>query len=201
MPPTVLRKRSRPPKDRGLAEGGCFYAGEAVRVAGIVGLNYRQLRRLFKLIKGEAPVAEKWVRFTFRDILALRVAYRLASGKRTKYPHKRLHFAEVEQACLELKRFFGISDPLTEVQLGWEGARIVARYRGVHFETASQQLLLVADSVTKRAGRVRSLAASERRFLATQLRADLATARADERRFPRTCATSGARAKIRFGGY
>lgn len=170
-----------------MALGGCFYASEAVRLAGIEGLNYRQLRRLLCIVKGEEVEARRWMRFTFREVVALRVAHRLASGRKTKHRHPRLHFEEVERVCRVLRTRFGIDDPLTRVHLEWQGARIVARYEAVYFEALSGQLLLVAEAVRRNAGELKSLRSEDVGAWDARLREELECLERDQRAVAKIC--------------
>ena len=162
MPPALSTKQPRRPRNRAAAEGSFYYPGEAVRLAGIKGLNYRQLRRLFDIVKGKRATSQAWARFTFRDVVALKVAYTLAKGKKTNHRRPRLHLQEVEVACETLRRRYAIRDPLTQVKLAWDRGRIVAKFEGVHFEPSSGQLLLVAEKVAASATRAGWLQAREK---------------------------------------
>jgi hypothetical protein len=196
MPPTV-RATSRTPRDPKVSEGGCFYAADAVRLAGITGLNYRQLRQLFRLVKGEDAEPGRWLQFNIRDIVALKIAYSLARGKKTKHKHVRLHVAQVEAAIANLRRHYRIADPLTQVRLKWDGATIVAALEGVHFEAMTGQLLLHSYGVNSRAAKVTWLVASERRSLRGQLREELAVSKAFKT--PLRCVTPKMKATARLG--
>ncbi|HVW26406.1 MAG TPA: hypothetical protein VHC69_13650 [Polyangiaceae bacterium] len=198
MPPAISKKRARAPRERRLREGGCFFPGEAVRSAGIKGLNYRQLRRLFRIVAGGEPEPGCWARFSFRDLVALRVAYRLAAGKQTQHQHRRLHFAEVEEACTVLRDKYGIKDPLSEVRLDWEDGVIVAQLDGVHFQADTGQLLLVADSVASGASKVAALNRRDGALLKAGVRQDLAVFRARRGQTAKDCLSSPVTAKIRL---
>lgn len=196
MPPTVRTRATRRPRDRRIEEGGCFYAAEAVRLAGIRGLNYRQLRRLLRIVKGATLDDRRWAQFSLRDVVALKVAYSLASGKQTNHKYPRLHFAEVEKACESLRTNYGVADPLTQVRLGWDGGEIVAQLEGAHFETLSGQLLLDAASVTKNASNVAWLSAQERTQLETKLKSALRVSQKTKS----TCSSLPAPLKFSVGG-
>jgi hypothetical protein len=197
MPPRVRKKSARSPVDRRVAEGGCFFAGEAVRLAGISGLNYRQLRQLFGIVKGAEAAPGRWLRFSFKEVVALKVAYKLAAGKRTKHAGRRLHFAEVQRAIENVKSRYGVDDPLSQVQLDWDGDDIVVRLEGVHFEAASGQLLLVADSMKSNGKRLAWLRRADATELQQQLRGDLRNGASLAR--PTVCVTAPLKTKLGVG--
>lgn len=132
---------SKPPAKRG--DGGTyFYAAEVVRVLGLQGIDYAQLRRILRLARPpEAAPDRKWARFTFEDLVAIRVAVGLAGGSPALSAGRRLQLAELERACARL-RALGVTNPLLEVPLRREGRTIVAEIDGVTFRPATGQLSL-----------------------------------------------------------
>lgn len=132
---------SKPPAKRG--DGATyFYAAEVVRVLGLQGIDYAQLRRLLRVARRpEAAPDRKWARFTFEDLVAVRVAVDLAGGTAALSAGRRLQLAELERACARL-RALGVANPLLEVPLRREGRTIVAEIDGVTFRPATGQLSL-----------------------------------------------------------
>lgn len=132
---------SKPPAERG---GGAsyFYAAEVVRVLDLQGIDYAQLRRILRLVRPpDAQPDRRWARFTFEDLVAVRVAVRLAGGTAALPAGHRLQLAELERACARL-RALGIRSPLLEVPLRREGRTIVAEIDGITFRPATGQLSL-----------------------------------------------------------
>lgn len=132
---------TKPPAKRG--DGATyFYAAEVVRVLGLQGIDYAQLRRILRLARRpDAAPDKKWARFTFEDLVAIRVAVRLAGGTAALSAGRRLQLAELERTCARL-RLLGIANPLLEVPLRREGRTIVAEIDGVTFRPATGQLSL-----------------------------------------------------------
>jgi hypothetical protein len=119
-----------------------------VRILGLEGLDYRQLRRLFRIVRQQAglPVPEgregrRWARFSFQDLVALKAAVQLAGGEEALNAGKRLRLADVEHICSRL-RGLGIASPLTEIAFSRRGKAVVARVDGLVFEALSGQVLL-----------------------------------------------------------
>lgn len=109
-------------------------------------MDYHQLRRLFRLVRKQAclesPEPSKWSRFTFKDLVALKVAVALAGGREALSKGRRLRLKEVERICQRLGEDFGLANPLTEVVLRRRGKSTVARVQGLWFEPASGQITL-----------------------------------------------------------
>lgn len=138
---------TKPPAGRG--DGASyFYAAEVVRVLGLQGIDYAQLRRILCLARRpDAQPDRAWARYTFEDLVAIRVAMRLAGGTAALSAGRRLQLAELERACARL-RALGIANPLLEVPLRREGRAIVADIDGVTFRPATGQLSL-SDTHTR----------------------------------------------------
>lgn len=136
---------TKPPAKR--ADGATyFYAAEVVRVLGLQGIDYAQLRRLLRLARQpDAAPGRRWARFTFEDLVAVRVAVGLAGGTTALSAGRRLQLAELERACTRL-RLLGVANPLLEVPLRREGRTIIAEIDGVTFRPATDQLLLTDTS-------------------------------------------------------
>ncbi len=140
-------KTVRRPKTRARSSGGRLFSGEVVRLLHLERLSYPQLRALARIVRGEEPQEGRWSCFAFRDLVAIRAAIKLAGDKANPYGGQRLMLREVERACAMLRERYKIAAPLTTVRLEWHGGRIVAQFEGVHFEPASQQLLLAPAAI------------------------------------------------------
>jgi|SRR5580704_3384567 hypothetical protein len=155
------------------AEAGSFFPNEVVRILRLVRVDYRQLRRLFRLVRqaaGSSATAGRWSRFSFQDLAALRVAIELAGGPRALRKGRRLQLKGIEEACRALRDDYRLTSPLTQARLHREGRTIVADLGGLHFVPQSGQLVfgsLEADCrrhvlVHDEHGVTRSLARLER---------------------------------------
>lgn len=147
----VAQHSPRRPKHRIDSARGYFYPGEVVRILDLHGLDYRQLRRIFRLVResGEGtPPARRWARFSFRDLVKVQLVVELAGGREAlgeragNGSEGRLRLKRVEAACQRLRSEFGVRDPLTDVLLRRRGSTIVARMDQVSFEPNNGQLLL-----------------------------------------------------------
>jgi hypothetical protein len=136
---------SKPPSER--SKGAAyFYAAEVVRILGLQGIDYAQLRRLLCLARPTGdPPTRGWGRFSFEDLVAIRVAVRLAGGTEALAKSRRLQLAEVERTCARLREL-GIVQPLLEVPLRREGRAVLADFHGVTFRPATGQLALAYTS-------------------------------------------------------
>lgn len=123
-----------------------FYPGEVARILGLEGMDYHQMRRLFRLVRqqagSESPETHKWSRFTFKDLVATKVAIALAGGKEALSKGRHLRLKEVERTCERLREVFGLENPLTEVVLRRRGPVTVAHVQGLWFEPANGQMVL-----------------------------------------------------------
>lgn len=144
----VQNHEARRPRRRvipdGVTEGGMFYPGEVARMEDFADIDYRQLRRLFELVRSQAnsPLgpARAWSRYTLRDIAALKVAVRLC--RNPDDPGSRyLVIAPLERACAAL-RAEGIDNPLLDVPMGREGRKIFAEIDGARIDPTNGQMQL-----------------------------------------------------------
>lgn len=130
-----------------------FYPGEVARILGLEGVDYHQLRRLFRLVRkqagSESPETRKWSRFTFKDLVAIKVAVALAGGAEALSKGRHLRLRDVEHTCERLREAFGLENPLTEVILRRRGKITVAHVQGLWFEPTNGQMVLaeVEDAV------------------------------------------------------
>ena len=132
---------SKPPSDRS-AGAAYFYPAEVVRILGLQGIDYAQLRRLLRLVRPpDSQPTRGWGRYSFEDLVAIRVAVRLAGGADALARGHRLQLAEVERTCARLREL-GVAQPLVEVPLRREGRAVLADFRGVTFRPATGQLAL-----------------------------------------------------------
>ena len=85
---------SKPPSDR--SEGAAyFYPAEVVRILGLQGIDYAQLRRLLRLFRTtDSQPTRRWGRYSFEDLVAIRIAVRLAGGTDALARGHRLQLAE-----------------------------------------------------------------------------------------------------------
>jgi hypothetical protein len=145
MAPRVRTNQNSPTKPAENVRSS-FYPGEVARILGLEGVDYHQLRRLFRLVReqacSEGPQIRKWSRFTFKDLLALKVAVTLAGGVEALSKGRHLRLKDVERICQQLREVFGLENPLTEVVLRRRGKTAVARVHGLWFEPASGQMVL-----------------------------------------------------------
>lgn len=144
MAPRVRVPQAFPKKPLDLSRG-YFYAGEVARILKLEGMDYKQLRDLFEVVREQmgSPMTRdgKWSRFTFRDLVALKAALGLAGGKEALAPGRRLRVQDVRRICAQL-RDLGLNNPLTEVAFRRRGRAVIAQVQGLLFEPASGQMLL-----------------------------------------------------------
>ena len=139
------RRTTKPPADRSTG-GRYFYPAEVVAILGLEGIDYAQLRRLFRLVRADPNERTSgWSRYTFEDLVAVRVAVRLCGGRGAFRPGSRVQIRELEQACAGL-RALGVERPLVQVAMRREGNAIVADFEGLAFRPATGQLALDARS-------------------------------------------------------
>lgn len=141
-----IQIRPKAPRRRPDPDRWYFYAGEVARILKLDGLDYRQLRALFRIVREQAgsatPDRGEWARFTFRDLVALRAALLLAGGEEALAPGRRLRLKDVAHICRRLREGLGIDSPLTEVAFRRRGKTVVARAQNLLLEPASGQLLI-----------------------------------------------------------
>jgi hypothetical protein len=143
MAPRVSRQ-PRPPKLRARAVGDYFPA-EVVRILGLQGIDYRQLRSLAKIACPDLEQSGSWSRYQFRDLIAIKTAFELAGGHAALRAGRRLRFHRVARACAELRERFGIADPLVQVRMEVKGAAIHVHAEGLEYRAADGQLSLLFD--------------------------------------------------------
>ena len=149
MAPSVTHQAGKRRSKRVAATG--LFPGEVVRILGLEGIDYRQLRDMLRLARetrGEAVVDAQWARYTFTDLCAIRAIVDLFGGVVRLRNGARLELQRLRAICVHL-RALGFSDPLLQVKLTRTNGSIVAQANGVRFEAATGQLLL--DSLYRRA--------------------------------------------------
>lgn len=126
-------------QDTGLA----FYPADVVRILRLEGIDYAQLRRILRLVRGpgEAPRSRSWARFNFQDLVGVKVAIELAGGVEAIAQGRRLRIGDVELVCARLRRE-GFDRPLTEVALRRQGSTIVAEVGGIKYQPLTGQVVL-----------------------------------------------------------
>jgi hypothetical protein len=124
---------------------GYFYAGEVARILKLEGVDYKQLRDLFEVVREQAgsPISRdgSWSRFTFRDLVALKAAFLLAGGMDALAAGRRLRIQDVKRICIRLREL-GLSNPLTEIAFRRRGKMVIAQVQGLLFEPGTGQMLL-----------------------------------------------------------
>jgi hypothetical protein len=93
----------------------------------------------------DAQPSRRWARFSFEDLVGLRIALHLAGGTEALSEGRRLQLAELERTCARLRQL-GVARPLIDVRLRREGRAIVAEVDGVTFRPATGQLALTDTS-------------------------------------------------------
>jgi hypothetical protein len=143
MAPRAEKRVHRPPRRR-LAGDGYFFPNEVVRILHLERVDYRQLRRLFRLVRaasGRKIRERKWARYSFQDLCALQVAIDIAGGIEALASGRRLGLKALEAACRALRDEFKLSSPLTQALLQRQGRVITAQLGGMHFVPQTGQLV------------------------------------------------------------
>lgn len=134
---------TRPSSRGGAAAEAVFYPGEVVTILGLDGIDYRQLRMIYRTVRelrGEsAPAKRDWARFTLADLAATEVFISLAGGRESLRPGRRLVLKPIREACRAL-RVMGIADPLLEVSLARDGRSVLALVGECVLEPVTGQL-------------------------------------------------------------
>ncbi len=144
MAPRAEKRQTRTPQRRS-AGGGLFFPNEVVRILGLQRIDYRQLRRLFRLVRrvcGSPVASRKWARFSFTELACLRVAIDLAGGVDALATGRRLRLKAIENACRALTKRYGVQNPLLHARMRREGNAVVAVVDDVTFAPATGQLTL-----------------------------------------------------------
>ena len=145
------RRQPKRPAERDDASSVFYFPGEVARILKLPAWDYHQLRRLFRALVAVPPPSPTprtwtWSRYTFRDLVSLRTALRLAEARGGKRD-----FRSVLQACRLLRDVFGLVTPLSDVQLDRFGEEIVARIHGRLIGARTGQLVMaeVANVVSE----------------------------------------------------
>lgn len=185
MAPRLKGRKERHPRDR-FAGAGYLFPNEVRAILELDRLDYRQLRRLFEIVRPRAAKDRAWTRFSFRDVLALKVAFELAGGHNVATRGGRLRLKAVETACRVLRDRYGVVEPLLTAAMRRDGPRIVAEVHSVAFEPVSGQLQLTTAVTGKLRAHLVGGASTEVRELLAQVRSEVRLAKA-----PRTRAVPG----------
>lgn len=147
MPKQISAKRPKRPAQEALRTE--FFPAEAARILGLGRIDYRQLRRIFDLV---APPERRgvfqrgrrrgWARFSFRDLLAAKLAIFLARRPRPNARRARLRLQDVEAAATALARHSKLTDPLLDATWGVFGSTVIAEVDGVTIDPRTRQTLL-----------------------------------------------------------
>jgi hypothetical protein len=177
--PRRLQQHTTPtaPSDRliardGRTHDGYFFPGEVARILAIDVIDYRQLRRFYRLIREQSDhaVPSGWSRYTLTDIACLAVAIEICGGPEALEPGSRLVLAKLERVCQLLVQQ-GISNPLLRVSIGRRGRSITVDLDGVVTEPETGQIIMEAAS--KEADHYFSDSLLRDRKLARALRAEI----------------------------
>ena len=141
MAPKVLRRRNRGKRRNVVSHDRVFYPGEVVRILGLRGIDYRQLRELFLIVTNKRKV-DGWSKYEFRDLVGLCAAIELLGGKEVlKKKRERLRIKYLKEVCTRLRNNYGVDQPLSEVRLERIADEIVVRLKGHTFEPVTGQRL------------------------------------------------------------
>lgn len=200
-PPTRGRKLKTPLERVTTPADGYFFPNEVVRMLALERLDYRQLRRLFKLVatsRGDvAP--RKWARFTFQDLASLRAAIAALGGLDVIASTKRLPLKRLERACARLREDYGLTNPLTQARLVWTGRDVAVQLLGARFEPDSGQLLLhLSDNLNEHLDYA-SASRAERKALGTRVVAETRLVVRDGRSNVRAALSAAELPSFRFG--
>jgi len=144
------RAPARRVRDAGEHADGYFFPGEVARLLELDGVDYHQLRRIFRLVREQAGLKDaagrQWSRFSFRDLARTEAVLRVCGGREALGPDRKTNLTGIKQACAAL-RGQGFTDPLLQVPLVRQGRRILALVDGAILDPVTGQLLLQAVSV------------------------------------------------------
>jgi hypothetical protein len=133
---------------------GQFFPGEVARMLKIEGLDYRQLRAIYRLVRTQAGHEfrpKEWARFSYDDIAAALEVVRVCieSRKLNTKNGFRLVLLHLDRACRNLNAY-GFTNPLLQLHLQLVDGRIVAEIEGATLdaETGQQLIDLAALRVT-----------------------------------------------------
>jgi hypothetical protein len=140
MAPIIHRDKKRRAQRQLVSAKGMFYPGEVVRILGLEGMDYQQLRELWRLISPAKNMpTRKWARYTFKDLVILRNAIELAGGREALKLGRRLRVKQLSRVLQALQSQFGAQDPLTEIRLERAGSLILAHMSGGKFDPVKSQ--------------------------------------------------------------
>src|SRR5947207_6745078 len=147
MPTQVRVKRPKRPAQSAVRTE--FFPAEAARILGLRRIDYRQMRRIFDLVapperRGEFRRGRRrgWARFSFRDLLAAKLAIFLARRPRPNAQRARLRLQDVEAAAAALALHSKLAEPLLDATWGIFGSTVIAEVDGVVIDPRTRQTLL-----------------------------------------------------------
>lgn len=139
-----------PRRRRVRRDPGAFFPSEVVRILGLGGIDYRQLRRLFEVVskaREAKPARGRWARFSFDEVWRLRAAIELLGGPDSILPRRsdgkrpRLKLRKLEDACERLATDLRLVDESGRLRLARVGSDFVADLGDAWIEPKSRQLL------------------------------------------------------------
>lgn len=119
---------------------------DVVALLGLEGIDYGQIRELYKFIRSQAgtPLEKgdrRWARFSPVDIACMDALIPLCGGVEALAEKRRLRVVPVRRACIWL-RAVGFTNPLLEVPMKREGDRVYVWVDGLVVESVSNQMVL-----------------------------------------------------------
>lgn len=87
------------------AGDGYFFPGEVARMLHLEGIDYTQLRTMFRLVRKQrsAPVAPGWSRFSLIDLACFEALLEISGGRTALEPRRKLSLRGVEETCAALR--------------------------------------------------------------------------------------------------
>lgn len=124
---------------------GYFYPGEARALLDLPGIDYAQLRNLYRLVRvqGGRQVESGWARYSLRDLAGIEIAVTLAGGRDALAAGRRLQIAPVRAAVMRLREL-GFTDPLLQVELRRDRGAVLAVHDGQVFNPVTGQAVLLS---------------------------------------------------------
>src|ERR1700683_5346564 len=140
MAPLIEKRKRHGARRQIISARNSFFPGEVVRILGLRGIDYRQLRELWNTIAPANRVPKKkWGRYTFADLVMLRAAVDLAGGREALKLGRRLRVAHLARVLTILQNRLGVLDPLNEIKLERIGTSILAHVSGAKLDPIESQ--------------------------------------------------------------
>jgi hypothetical protein len=142
MAPLIHRRKRRGRQRLLVSANGTFFPGEVVRILGLHGMDYRQLRDLRRLVcRAKETGNGKWARYTFTDLVTLRNAIELAGGLDALKLHRRLRIRSLSRVLQILEEQLGVANPLCEIRLERVGSSVLAHLHGAVLDPMRSQFV------------------------------------------------------------